>query len=130
MGTKEGIRDMNCMFTEASIQLASSNYESQEDLFLHLRRAFQMSRLDYSDIADELGISNAEVRDWLEGEVNLSLADLRQLANAVDAHITYRVAPLRTSYAERLAAIASSRQWVDNKNDWAVPADPKLVAHS
>ena len=107
-------------FTDEQIALASSNYESQEWLIRELNTAFIMSGRTIEELAADLGMATDEAQAWLDGEMDLTLSELRQLANSVDAHVTYRVGPLRTRYVEKFVEMHSGEQWQDI--DWAAPS--------
>lgn len=109
---------VNSRFSDAAIRLASSNYEAQESLFNRLLESFRMSGLEFSDVANELGISVEEAQDWLMGEVDLSLSELRQLANTIDAKVSYKVGALHTSYANRLQEMVNKSDWIEKRDDW------------
>lgn len=100
--------------SEDHIELAAMNYEAQENLFVRLQEAFRMSELSIEEVADELGLGSEEAQDWLYGEVNLTLSQLRQLANAIDAHVTYRAGALRTKYVNRYF---DDQFWVSSDTD-------------
>jgi len=106
-------------FSERRIDLAASNYEAQLWLVNKLQEAFVMSGRTKEDLADELGLSMAETDAWLDGEIDLTLAELRHLANSVDAKVSYNVGPLKTRYIEKFADLEDS-QW--RKSPWVLPA--------
>lgn len=108
-------------FSDAKIQLASGNYEAQEHFFARLFDAFKMSGLKYEDVADELGVSVSDAQEWLMGEVDLSLSELRQLANTIDAKVSYKVGALHTTYASRLPEMVKRTNWVEKNDDWKPP---------
>jgi len=93
-------------FTEEQVALAASNYEAQEWLLRALREAFVMSGLSLQDLASELDLSSEDAEAWINGEMDLTLSELRQLANVVDAHVTYRVNPVHTKYVDRFERIS------------------------
>lgn len=112
------------------VSLAAANYEAQENLFSQLQTAFKMSQLPESHVAEELDLSVDEFREWLYGDVNLTLAQLRQLANAVDSQITYRARAVRTRFNERIATI-NDQLWAQSSNStsWsALPQKSKVYA--
>lgn len=115
-------------FSDEQIALAASNYEAQEHLIRELRNAFQMSRLTLEELADELELSTEDALAWISGEVDLTLSELRHLANAVDAQVTYRVGALRTMYASRIAEVQSNAPWLETEPFWA-STDPVVPAH-
>ncbi|MBM7504210.1 hypothetical protein ACFPER_12035 [Agromyces aurantiacus] len=100
------------VFDDEKIALAASNYEAQEWLVRELGKAFQMSRLSVEELASELELEPTEAREWLDGEVDLTLTELRHLANAIDAHVTYRVGALKTLYSDRLREVESDAPWI------------------
>ena len=118
----------NVPFSDDEIALAASNYEAQEWLVRALGDAFVMSELTIEQLADELGLSVEEAQDWLYGEVDLTLSELRQLANAIDAHVTYRVGAIKTKYVERFASM-SNRHW-KNGPEWSPVHNGPLLAHT
>lgn len=73
------------------VALASSNYEAQESLMRQLHAAFTASKLTLPDLAAKLELPEDEARSWIDGEVDLRLSELRQLANAIGVHIEYGV---------------------------------------
>lgn len=78
-------------FADGELRLATLNYESQEWLTRALHEAFQLSSLSIEDLARQLEISVDEAREWISGDFDLTMSELRQLANAIDARVTYRV---------------------------------------
>jgi len=89
-------------FNEPAINLAADNYEAQERLLADVRRALEIRRISIDDLATELELSVEEASAWVDGEVDLRLSQVRHLANAIDAHITYRVGAIKTHYAGRM----------------------------
>lgn len=105
------------MFSEAELDLASDNYESQEFLVEGLQQAFVMSKMTLDDLAFELDMSKSEAQSWIDGDVDLHLSQLRHLANAIDAKVSYRVHPLRTRYEERVHVLARGFDW-ESDGSW------------
>ncbi|WIB69768.1 hypothetical protein [Curtobacterium sp. MCBD17_026] len=99
------------LFTEEQLNLASDNYDAQEVLVEDLRRAFVMSRMTHEELASELELSVPDAEAWVSGEVDLHLSQLRHLANAVDAKVTYKVSALRTRYKRELHALEAFDAW-------------------
>lgn len=116
-------------FTDDQIALAASNYELQEALFVHLRRAFEMSGLGIDGLAEELEITVEEAQAWIDGETDLRLAEVRHLANAIDAQVAYRVSPIRTTYGERFQRLADAANlpWQRTSRVWSTDPDPAPV---
>lgn len=119
------------LFTEDQLNLASDNYEAQEALVDGLRRAYSMSGMSHEDLASELELSVTEAEAWIGGDVDLHLSQLRHLANAIDAKVTYRVAGLRNTYKHQLHAIEATDLLAENgwwrKNDAHVSASDILA---
>lgn len=103
---------MSHAFDAAAVHLAAENYEAQEDLLAQLRRALEMRQISIPDLARELELSEEETLSWVEGEVDLRLSQIRYLANAIDAHVTYRVGAIKTHYKHRMPA--ESDLWRDS----------------
>jgi hypothetical protein len=79
------------MSPDAHVELAMRNYEAQEELFVHLKQAFDASGISYELVADRLGVPVAHAEDCLLGEINLSLSEIRLLANSIGVLITYQI---------------------------------------
>lgn len=117
----------NAPFTEEQIALAGENYESQERLFDSLRSAFSMSEISIEDLADELEISLEDAQGWIDGEFDLTLSQLRHLANAIDAHVRYQVEPLNTLYADRFEHMVRAQvpgEWLQTESIWSTHPTP------
>ncbi|PVZ94742.1 hypothetical protein DDQ50_13780 [Amnibacterium flavum] len=76
-----------------------------------------MSGRSVGELADELGVSVADAKSWIDGGNDLTLSELRQLANAVDAHVTYKVSPLRTRHRRMFDDLEDFTGWVDTNWD-------------
>ena len=72
------------------VATASSNYEAQESLMHQLHTALTANQLTLTDVAQKLELSEDEARSWIDGDVDLRLSELRQLANAIGVRIEYR----------------------------------------
>lgn len=81
-------------FSDDEVRLATMNYESQEWLTRELFNAYELSGMTTRDLARDLEMDASTVEYWLSGDADLSLSDLRHLATALDAHVTYSVEPL------------------------------------
>jgi len=110
-------RDDTSLFSDDRVRLAAGNYEAQEWLFREIHKAYRMSDATIEDVAHELDLTPEEAQDWIDGEVDLTLTELRQLANAVDAKIKYQVQAMRTLYVDRLQSIHSGPGW-SSPNLW------------
>jgi len=77
-----------CVVSDADIERASRNYENQERLFAQIRDTTWISA---AEIADDLGTTVEEAQSALNGERDLTLTELRYLANAAGLTIAYRV---------------------------------------
>lgn len=115
-------------FSDEQIALAASNYEAQEALLDQLRRALSSRGMSVEQLAAELELPEEDAQDWIDGEVDLTLSELRQLANAVDVRLSYSVSPIATVWRERFAEIAETLPWKDTDkaglwNDHRVPVE-------
>lgn len=106
-------------FSDGQVRLATANYESQEWLTRELHGAFLTSGMTVRELADELELTPDEAASWLSGDVNLSLADLRHLATAMDAHVTYRVESAVNRMPEWIATLAGDG-WSFIEHAWNV----------
>jgi ribosome-binding protein aMBF1 (putative translation factor) len=114
------------LFTEDQLNLAADNYEAQETLVDGLRRAYEMSGMTRDDLARELELSAADAQAWIEGDVDLHLSQLRHLANAIDAKVTYKVSALRTKYKRKLHGFESTwtpTDWDSSPQHTMTPTD-------
>lgn len=114
-------------FSDDQIALASSNYEAQEWLVRELHRAFKMSQLTLAELAQELELSEEEAQAWIDGDVDLRLSDLRHFANAIDAHVTYRVAAVKTKYIERFSGMTGAGMWQESHSQLWKSEAPTLA---
>jgi hypothetical protein len=80
-------------FTSAQIQVASKNYEAQVDLLDQLQAVFDESEITLTEFAENLGLSEEEAEAVLAGAVDLTLTELRYIANALEVVIDYHVRP-------------------------------------
>jgi|GEM_PF-5667873 hypothetical protein len=110
----------NQPFSDEQIALAASNYEAQVWLVGALKRAFKMSGLSIEDLALELDLDLETATGWIHGDVDLTLSELRHLANAVDAKVAYRVEPIRNRYVGRFKDISERTEWapVEVGSNW------------
>ncbi|ROR81145.1 hypothetical protein SAMN06295974_0370 [Plantibacter flavus] len=92
----------NHAFGTAEIALAAENYEAQEHLLSEIRRALEIRGITIRELAEELELPEDEALSWVDGDVDLRLSQLRYLANAIDAHITYRVGAIKTHFKHRM----------------------------
>ncbi|MCW2287053.1 hypothetical protein EDF60_1704 [Leucobacter luti] len=107
------------VFGEHRIAVAAENFESQEQLFAAIRRALTRSGRTSAEVSKELGLSGAELIDWISGDIDLALSELRQLANAVDAKIIYTVSPARAAWLQSLGSFESNASlWIDDDSEW------------
>ena len=104
-------------FTEGEIRLATVNYEAQEWLTRELFTAYEMSGLSEKELARLLELDVPTVQDWLSGDVDLTMSELRHLATALDAHVTYRVEPIVNRLPEWVKGL-SGIGWEKSGNDW------------
>lgn len=104
-------------YSEEQIALAALNYENQEWLIRRLHEAFVSSERNAETAASELGISVEEFASWLAGEVDLTVSELRQLANTVDAVVSYRVGALKVRYADKFDEMQNHPQW--KQSNWS-----------
>lgn len=105
-------------FSEGEVRLATINYEAQEWLTRELHAAFQMSGLTVDQLAELLEIEVDVARDWLSGNVDLAMSELRHLATALDAYVTYRVEPIVNRLPEWISTL-SDVGWEPFANNWA-----------
>lgn len=105
-------------FSQSELLLATENYESQEALLFRLRQAFAASEMGVEDLAGLLEVSSEEAEDWISGDVDLHLSELRYLANALDAKITWNVKCAYTSYPQRFQNMHDAGLW-QNVPEWA-----------
>lgn len=99
-------------FSDDEVRLATINYEAQEWLTRELHSAFQMSGLSVEELATALDLPIETARQWLSGDVDLSMSDLRHLATALDAHVTYRVEPVVNRLPQWIASLDDA-SWRD-----------------
>lgn len=104
-------------FSEGQVRLATANYESQEWLTRELHGAFLTSGMTVRELASELDLPPEVAKAWLSGDVDLSLSDLRHLATAMDAHVTYRVESAVNRMPEWIAALAGE-SWAVVDHTW------------
>jgi hypothetical protein len=100
-------------FSENEVRLATINYEAQEWLSRELHAAFLMSGLTLTDLARELEMDEELTAEWIEGDYDLSLA------NALDAHVSYRVIPIYNRVGEWLSNMERD---IWQSEPWKVPA--------
>lgn len=98
-------------FTSAEISLSASNYTAQTQLVTDLRAAFAMRDMSVEALATELDLTAEDAQAWLDGEVDLSLTELRYLANAIDARVSYHVVPMTTRHLDRIARLDPGDDW-------------------
>lgn len=79
---------INGLWPEEAIRLASLNYEAQEKLIEQIRN-FSLSTVE--QIAAELEVSTEVAQAALDGQQDLTLTELRYLANAAGLTIRYEV---------------------------------------
>lgn len=104
-------------FSDGQVRLATANYESQEWLTRELHGAFLTSGMTVNKLAEELELSTEVAIAWLSGDVDLSMSDLRHLATAMDAHVTYRVESAVNRMPEWIAAL-SDETWAAQSREW------------
>lgn len=115
-------------FDDDRIELAAANYESQESLVAAIKSAFGMCEMSIVDLASELELDVPVAQAWIDGEVDLTLSELRHLANAVDAHVSYTVRGVRTRYRERFVEMTAAAVWEQTDDLWATkPTAPVHV---
>lgn len=95
-------------FTDAQIELAQSNYRSRVELLEQLQVAFEESGLFTDDLTRELGWDAETVDRVLAGARDITLTDLAQLATAMNAAISFRVAPKVASQSKVLRGVPFS----------------------
>ncbi|MBF4578908.1 helix-turn-helix transcriptional regulator [Frigoribacterium sp. VKM Ac-2530] len=98
-------------FSQSELLLAAENYESQEALLTRLRQAFLASEMAVEDLAALLEVEPQEAADWISGDVDLHLSELRYLANALDAKITWNVKCAYTTYPQRFQKMHDAGLW-------------------
>jgi transcriptional regulator with XRE-family HTH domain len=80
-------------FTEAQRNLAVANYESQEALLQAINAHYTQTAITIEEVATQLGIATEVAGQILEGAYDLTLSELRQVANTLGLHIEYTVTP-------------------------------------
>lgn len=106
------------IFSDGEIRLATSNYEAQEWLTRELHSAFLVSGMNVSDLARSLDLSLEEAEEWLSGDRDLTMSELRHLATAIDAHVTFHVEAGVNRVPEWLASL-DGVAWASG-NAWSV----------
>jgi len=74
-------------------KVAEENWHAQKRLFLDLNEARLASGRSNEEIARKLLWDTEKLNSVLDGQVDLSLSDVRELGYAVNAVISYRVVP-------------------------------------
>jgi len=82
------------LISDIEIDRVSRNYEAQVALFDHLNGHFYDSGEPIEVLASHLDIEVSEMADWLAGQTDLTLSEVRYLANALGVVIEYRVGRL------------------------------------
>lgn len=95
--------------------LAEDNLHNQDQLFHDLVSARLQSGKSVDEVAACLGISVDVVHALEDGRVELTLADLRQYAYAVEALLSYRVRP---NYVRELNSLTASLHAADSSSHW------------
>lgn len=113
-------------FTKEQIALARINYLAQSDLAIQLTRAAEESDVSMEEAARQLGWAPEAVSEAVHGMRDISLTDLRLLANTFDASLHFQVAARYTHHTRIFAADLAQldSRWVDSE-DWAEPIAPK-----
>jgi transcriptional regulator with XRE-family HTH domain len=78
---------------DAEAIVADENLLAQKNLFIAFRAARKSSGRSVDQAAELLGVSNEQYEQIESGTIDLTLAEVRQLAFAVDAVVSYRVVP-------------------------------------
>jgi len=78
-------------FSAEQIELAQSNYDARLDLLRAIKKARTDSGMTFESLTVELGWELTTVKEVFDGVRDITLTDLAQLANALDASITYKV---------------------------------------
>ena len=105
--------------------LAEDNLQSQDQLFHDLVNARKQSGKSVAQVAECLGVSVDVVRALEEGRVEITLADLRQYAYAVEALVSYRVRP---NYIRDLGVLTASLHTLDSAAHWIDFSSPAVPA--
>lgn len=95
--------------------LAEDNLHNQDQLFQDLVHARQQSGKTVDEVAACLGISVDVVEALEDGRVELTLADLRQYAYAVEALVSYRVRP---NYIREFTSLTAALHAADSSSNW------------
>lgn len=111
-------------FTSAQIELAQSNYEARIELLGQLQRAFSDANMTKEELSAELGWDIETVDRVLAGYRDITLTDLAQLASAMDAHVSYRVAPRVSSQCKTFKDQINGNSPIWISKDW--PGRPGL----
>lgn len=80
-------------FTEEEIETASANYSNQVDLFDLLHETFTSGGFTYKGVAEELGVTEELAEELLTAQRDMTLTELRMLANTLHVVIEYRIVP-------------------------------------
>lgn len=107
-------------FEDDEVRLARINYESQEWLTRELHSAFLMRGFSVRELADLLDLDVSTAEDWVSGNVDLSMSELRHLATALDAHVTYRVEPIVNRLPRWISAL-NDDAWAGSASGWMTP---------
>ena len=83
-------------FTEQEIETASVNYDNQVDMVGQLHTAFVASGYTYEYVAEQLGATVDEVKAYLFAEYDMTLTELRYIANVLNVSINYQIVPVIT----------------------------------
>lgn len=106
------------VFSDAEVRLSAGNYAAQTRLASQLQEAFRRREMDLETLASELDLSVEEASDWVSGNFDLTLTELRYLANAIDAEVTYKVTPMKTRWLEQLRRLEPNDLWHDS--EWSI----------
>ncbi|QAB17498.1 hypothetical protein Leucomu_05795 [Leucobacter muris] len=100
----------------SSIELAAKNHRSQRHLIEGLANALKVAGVSISSVAEKMGESEYLVCQWLDGDRDLTLSQLRKFANSIDAFVDYRVTSLSESADRKFKTMTSSHasnNWVE-----------------